>query len=108
MNKPLTTKIFLIGLGLVIVGLILIVVGAATTSHDAYTGAVSIGPLLVVGYIVMLIGGLVETVAWIGALVALAKISAWGWFVFVLLLSGIGMLAYIIAGPNPNRNLQTA
>ena len=43
-------------------------------------------------------------VMWIGALVKLAHLSAWGWFVGVLILhliglGIIGMVAYAIAGP---------
>lgn len=38
-------------------------------------------------------------VGWIGALVATAKQNRWDWFVCVFLLSGLGELIYLIAGP---------
>jgi hypothetical protein len=37
--------------------------------------------------------------AWAGALINLARLQHWGWFVFVLIVHGVAVLAYLIAGP---------
>jgi hypothetical protein len=55
-------------------------------------------------YLVMAIAGVMMLVMWIGALIKLGQLHAWGWFVAVLVLhllalGIIGMLAYAIAGP---------
>lgn len=61
-------------------------------------------PMAVVAYGVMAIAGLVALVMWIGALIKLGQLKAWGWFVAVLILhliglGIIGMVAYAAAGP---------
>ncbi|MEO7018717.1 MAG: hypothetical protein ABI234_01020 [Ktedonobacteraceae bacterium] len=52
-----------------------------------------------IGVIVLLIGAVFSAVAWIGALVRSAKMGTWGWFVIVLIFSGLGTLIYALAGP---------
>jgi hypothetical protein len=101
MSLSTTRKLYLSAIGLAIIGVILFFVGAAGATVDTTTGAVSGGnpALTLVATIVFVVAGIVSFVAWIGALIATAKIGRWGWFVFILLLSGIGMLAYVIAGP---------
>lgn len=59
-------------------------------------------PLTVIGLlgvVVIIIGGLVSTIAWIGALIRSAKMQTWGWFVVVLLFHALGTLIYALAGP---------
>jgi hypothetical protein len=51
------------------------------------------------GVLVLILGGLSGTIAWIGALIRAAKMQTWGWFVVVLLLHALGTLIYAIAGP---------
>jgi hypothetical protein len=48
------------------------------------------------------------TIAWIGALIRSAKMQTWGWFVVVLLFSGLGTLIYAIAGPSDQQVPATA
>ena len=62
-------------------------------------------PGVVVAYLVMAIAGIVTLVMWVGALLKLAQLQAWGWFATVLILHLIalgivGMIAYAIAGPD--------
>jgi hypothetical protein len=52
------------------------------------------------GVLVIVLGGLAATVAWIMGLIKTAQVKAWGWFVAVLLVSPIGSLIYGIAGPD--------
>jgi hypothetical protein len=55
-----------------------------------------------IGIVIMLIGVCLGIVAWILALVRTAMMHTWGWFVAVLLLTGLGTLIYLLAGP-PNQ-----
>lgn len=52
------------------------------------------------GVLVLILGGIAGTVAWIGAIVRAAKMQTWGWFVVVLLFHALGALIYAIAGPS--------
>ena len=54
---------------------------------------------VVIGSILWVVAGLIWLVAWIGALIRSAKMGSWGWFVVVLILSGLGTLVYAIFGP---------
>jgi hypothetical protein len=86
-----------------ILGFVLLVLagaGVTTDSSGAATGAsASAGIFALIAIACFIIGGLLGLIAWIGALIKTATISAWGWFVAVLLLSGLGTLIYAIAGP---------
>jgi hypothetical protein len=88
---------------LFILGIVLSVIavgGATTDATGAVTGAstsASIFALVALGSYI--IGGILALIGWIGALIKTATIGAWGWFVVVLILSGLGALIYGIAGP---------
>jgi len=79
-----------------------------STAHVQVTssGASALGssPVSALAWIVAGIAGIVMLVMWIGALVRLAQLHAWGWFVAVLVLQFfalaiIPMIAYAVAGP---------
>ncbi len=66
--------------------------------------------LSITGGVILLVGGIVQLVAWIGALVNTNQLAEKTWFI-ILLVSGIlslafgligfaGMIAYVIAGPD--------
>lgn len=100
MRKSRSRNLYLIGLLLAIAGLFLRLVDLSNHVNPA-TGVVTGSTpvvILLVG-LLLLIGGILMIVAWIGALVRTAQLQRWGWFVFLLVLSGITMLAYIFAGP---------
>ncbi|HEU5438282.1 MAG TPA: hypothetical protein VFU88_03245 [Ktedonobacterales bacterium] len=105
MSLSTTRKLYLSAIGLAIIGVIVFFVGAAgaTTSVDPTTGLTQVSggnpALALVATLVFIVAGIVSFIAWIGALIATAKMGRWGWFVLILVLSGIGMLAYVIAGP---------
>src|SRR5262249_8607303 len=88
---------------LVILGVVLgvLAVGGATTdASGAVTGAsASSGIFGLSARACYGMGSIVALIAWIGALIKTAQIGRWGWFVAVLLLSGLGTLIYGIAGP---------
>src|SRR6266550_3013185 len=97
MSKRITTRWY-IGAWIVwLVALIAMSRGAQASSSPP--------PGAVVAYLVMAIAGIVTLVMWVGALLKLAQLQAWGWFATVLILHLIalgivGMIAYAIAGPD--------
>jgi hypothetical protein len=46
------------------------------------------------------VGIVLLLISWIGAMIAVAKKEAWGWFVGILLLPALGTLIYSLAGPD--------
>ena len=115
MSKALSRNLYLIGLGIIIVATILLVAGLAgsTTTTDpitGYTSVTSVGNPALLGISIFLYagGGIVGLVAYIGALIKTASLGRWGWFVCLLLISGITMLVYIFAGPETRPIAQVA
>lgn len=113
MSKSLSRTLYLIGLGVVIVAVILLVAGLAgsTTSTDPITGQTTITSvgnpaLLGISTVFFVVGGILSFVAYVGALIKTASLGRWGWFVCLLLISGITMLVYIFAGPETRPNQQ--
>jgi hypothetical protein len=108
MSKARSRTLYLIGLGVVILAGILLVVsliGSPTTSTTQngvqVTQVTSIGNPVLFGISIFLFfaGGIISFIAYIGALIRLAQLGQWVWFVFLLLFSGITMLLYIFIGP---------
>lgn len=100
MSKRMTTRWY-IG-AWVLAFLVAFVAGLVTRLG----GATSPSPTLsgIVG-LVVIVCGIVMLVMWIGALVRLGQLHAWGWFAGVLIshivfLGIIGMLVYALAGPD--------
>ena len=101
MRKKTIAILFIIGFVLAVLGGILSSVGAASAaSTAAYGTAPQLGVTYFVGIGLSVIGGVISLIAWIGALIATARLSRWGWFVVVLLLGGLGELIYLIGGPS--------
>jgi hypothetical protein len=57
-------------------------------------------PVVVLLYI---FGGIVFAIAWVSALMSMAQLHRWGWFLFLLLLSIIAVPIYIFWGPTPEK-----
>ncbi|HLH60102.1 MAG TPA: hypothetical protein VKV20_00350 [Ktedonobacteraceae bacterium] len=114
MSKALSRNLYLIGLAITIVAIILLFAGLAGTQTytdaSGYTQVSSIGNPALFGISIFLfvVAGIINLVAWIGALVKTAQLGRWGWFICLLLLSGITMLVYIFAGPTTRANPQVA
>lgn len=53
----------------------------------------------VIGGVILLLGGCVSAIAWIGALIRSAQMRTWGWFVAILLFLSLGTLIYAQVGP---------
>ena len=108
MKRSLIRKLALSSIGVALLGGILLIVtiatGTKTTSQlaDGTTmvsiTSVNVG-LLIVSILVLVAGGIVNFIAWVGALVKTAQIHSWGWFALVFFLNPIGMLIYSFVGP---------
>lgn len=104
MRKALSRNLYLSAIAVAILGTILLLVSliGSTTVTNGYSKQVtSIGnPVLFgIAIFIFVVAGILGTIAYIGALIKLAMLNRWAWFVFMLLFSGITMLVYIIAGP---------
>jgi len=101
MRKSRSRTLYIIGFVLVIAGLFTRLIDLSNHVNPT-TGVVNGSTpaiTLLVGFL-FLIGLILMIAAWIGALVRTAQLQRWGWFVFLLLLSGLTMLAYIFSGPD--------
>lgn len=81
---------------LLIIGLVLAAVGGGINGAGMVASTKGV---ILTGVVLSGIGIILSLVSWIGALVATGRQGRWGWFVLVLLLSGIGELIYLIGGP---------
>ena len=108
MSKTNSSILFLIGVGICLVATIPLIfglVGSTTTTtivgSSVNTQVVTFGNAalfwLAIGMYVL--GGIIAFVGWLGALIKMAQLEQWIWFVLLLLFSGIVMLVYIFAGP---------
>ena len=97
----------LIGVGLIIGGLVGSTYTTTTTDNGYSTSGqiTSFGnlPLFVTGIILVSLSAIPYLVAWIGALVNLARLQQWIWFVFMIIFHWITLLIYLIAGPTTPR-----
>jgi hypothetical protein len=93
MGKARTRLFYLIGFVLDIIGGFVIGVESK-----------SVGALTVIGGLLAFIGVILAIIAWIGALIKTAKLGRWGWFVCLIIFSGITLLIYIFWGPTTPKN----
>lgn len=106
MERKTSRNLYLVGIVLFIVASVLLVVASgaavATANPDGTinTGAgTGLGILAIVSTLLFIVGGILATIAWVGALIKTARLGQWMWFVLLLIFSGITMLIYIFAGP---------
>lgn len=107
MSKSLIRAFYVIGLVLGLIGAPLIVFSfmGSTFSQQAITGPmtlISIGhlPLFILGIVIAVLASLLIASAWIAALINTAQAQRWGWFVGLLVFTGVTLLAYILVGPD--------
>lgn len=110
MKKSVSRVLYLLALLLDIGGIAVFVYGAGGGNMSTFNALVTSGHLFVaadmnnsmltgIGALLVAIGALLAFIAWIGALIKTARLGRWGWFVFLLIFSGITLLIYIFAGP---------
>jgi hypothetical protein len=95
----------LVGAGLIIGGL----AGSTytTTNYGSTTNvqlnSIANPTLFVIGIVIAALSSIPFLVAWIGALVNLARLQQWVWFILMIFFSWITLLVYLIAGPTTPR-----
>lgn len=102
MSRATVRKVFLLGLVLGIVGAVLAALtmhGGQAESSTVYAAGVALGG----------IGGLIVLISWVLALISVAVLGRWGWFVVMLILGLIGLLlivmvVYSFVGPTTSRS----
>ena len=106
MERKTSRNLYLTGIVLFIVATVLLVgasgAAVATANPDGTisTGTgTGLGILAIVSTLLFIVGGILATIAWVGALIKTARLGQWMWFVLLLIFSGITMLIYIFAGP---------
>jgi hypothetical protein len=101
MSRATVRKVFVMGLVLWVVGAVLAALtmkGSQAPSSAVYSA----------GLALVAIGALIELVSWILALISVAILGRWGWFVALLILGVIGlllivMIIYSFVGPTQAR-----
>ena len=113
MRKRTILWLFLSSIILAIIGAVIFAIGAVSaashcTQAELNNGTCHITPngaqsaAIAIGVVLWIIAAVLELVAWIMALIRSAMMRSWGWFIFILLIHGLGTLIYAIAGP-PDR-----
>ena len=64
----------------------------------------SLGFWLAIGLYV--VGGITSFIGYLGALIKMAQLEQWLWFILLLVFSGITMLVYIFVGPETRAGSQ--
>ncbi len=100
----------IVGVGMIIGGLIGSTT-ATTSNGSSYSTEVTSfgnGPLFAIGVILVSLSSIPFLIAWIGALINLARLQEWVWLVLMIIFSWITMIIYLIAGPTTRRAPQYA
>ncbi len=103
MSKATVRTVFLMGL-------VLWIVGAALAALTMRGGQVESSSVYAAGIALVGIGALIEVISWILALISVATLGRWGWFVAMLILGVIGLLLvmmviYSFFGPSQRRGV---
>lgn len=100
----------IVGVGMIIGGLIGSTTATTNNGYSTSTEVTHFGntPLFVTGVVLVSLSVIPYLVAWIGALINLARLQEWVWFVLMLIFQWITLLVYLIAGPTQPRVQQYA
>ena len=96
MGKQTILVFWLAGLVFTVVGVFLIV---QISPQELQAPVALQSPLMIPGGL-LLVANVANFIAWVGALVLLGRLGAWGWFVEVFLLGSLGLLIFLIFGPD--------
>jgi len=91
----------IVGVGMIIGGLIGSTTASTSNGYSYSTQVTSFGnqTLFILGVILVSVSAIPYLIAWIGALINLARLQQWVWFVLMLIFQWITLLIYLIAGP---------
>lgn len=100
MKRTTSRNLYLSGVVLALIAAVLLVIasGAVAANPDSPNGTF-LGILAIVAGILIAVGSLIAFIAFIGALIKLAMLGQWVWFILLIALNGVMMLVYIFAGP---------
>jgi hypothetical protein len=100
----------LIGAGLIAGGLVGSTFSTTTNGYSTNAQVTSFGnlPLFIIGVVILSLSAIPYLIAWIGALINLARLQEWVWFVLMLIFQWITLLVYLFAGPTTPRVPQYA
>ena len=113
MRKSVSRTLYLLAIVLGIVAGVLFFLGFQGSNLNSLQNSYSVStavnnvnnPALVFAAIALwAVASILALIALIGALVRMAQLGRWGWFVCLLVISGITMLVYIFAGPTTPAN----
>jgi hypothetical protein len=108
MRKRTIGIFFIVGVIMALVGAGLIIGGLVGSTYTTYTNDSTTNvqltswgnlPLFIVGVVIASLSFIPYLIAWIGALINLARLQQWVWFILVLIFHWIALLVYLIAGP---------
>jgi hypothetical protein len=103
MKKSTIGVLYLITFLISMLGFILYGGGAFEAAKQAVdeppNTSIIYSPIFYVGILLLVIGGILALVAWIGVLVKTAFLGRWGWFFSIFFFPGIALLVYIFFGP---------
>jgi hypothetical protein len=94
MERATSRNLYLAGLAVTIIGAPLAFVVFHNVLDTGFPHA-----SIYFAILVAVAGGILGFIGYVGALIKLALLNQWLWFVLLLLFSGIVMLVYIFAGP---------
>ncbi|HEX4204421.1 MAG TPA: hypothetical protein VHZ51_09535, partial [Ktedonobacteraceae bacterium] len=63
-------------------------------------------PLFISGIVLYVLAFVAFTIGWIGALINLARLREWTWFVLTILFSVVCLIVYLFAGPEASPTLK--
>jgi asparagine N-glycosylation enzyme membrane subunit Stt3 len=113
MRKAVSRNLYLLALVLIVGAAVLAALGMQGMTLSTLQNAPSTlstlssmnNPgLVLAGLAAVIVAGLLVLISWIGALVRTAQLGRWGWFVCLIVLSGITLLIYVFAGPTTPAN----
>lgn len=105
MRKSTSRNLFLLAILLYIVAGVIFNLEVPRSSMPMYGGTFTLNnannpQLVLLAGALAALGGILLLISWIGALIRTAVLGRWGWFVFLIIFSGITLLIYIFFGPN--------
>ncbi len=89
----------LVGTGLILGGVFINYTANNVYSTNGQVTGIGNVPLFATGVVIVSLAGILYLIAWIGALVNLARLQQWVWFILMFFFHGIALLIYVIAGP---------
>lgn len=96
MGKATVLMFWVGGLIFTVIGIMLLV---QVPLQEIQAPASLQSPVMIPG-LLLIVASLANFIAWVGALVLAGRLGAWGWFVAVFVLGGLGLLIYLIFGPD--------